>query len=150
MPRESTRASDAHQAPSAGATSPLPGAQPALVVHRAERWPDRLRGLLGSPRPAPGHALLITPCASVHTAFMRHPIDIVFVDRRGCILKVLEALPPWRAAVCWRARHTLELAAGEARRVGLVSGGFESGGAGREPSGRRTGAGDRGGASRGR
>ena len=91
-----------------------------LCIHRAERWPARLRGLLGSPPPAPGHALLITPCASVHTAFMRYPIDVVFVDRHGCILKVVEALPPWRAAGCWRARHTLELAAGEARRVGLV------------------------------
>jgi hypothetical protein len=91
-----------------------------LTLHRAERWLDRLRGLLGSPPPAPGHALLITPCASVHTAFMRYPIDVVFVDRHGCILKVVEALPPWRAAACWRARHTLELAAGEARRAGLV------------------------------
>jgi hypothetical protein len=81
-----------------------------------------MRGLLGSPPPAPGHALLITPCASVHTAFMRYPIDVVFVDRHGRILKVVETLPPWRAAACWRARHTLELAAGEARRVGLVPG----------------------------
>ena len=94
-----------------------------LTLHRAERWFDRLRGLLGSPPPAPGHALLITPCASVHTAFMRYPIDVVFVDRHGRILKVVEALPPWRTAACWRARHTLELAAGEARHVGHVPGG---------------------------
>ena len=91
-----------------------------LIIHHAERLSDRLRGLLGKPPPAPGHALLITPCVSVHTAFMRYPIDVVFVDRHGCILKVIEALPPWRAAAGWRARHTLELAAGEARRVGLV------------------------------
>ena len=119
-PPESTRPADARQASDGAAASPSPGAQPPLVVRRAERWFDRLRGLLGSPPPAPGHALLITPCASVHTAFMRYPIDVVFVDRHGCILKVVEALPPWRAAACWRARHTLELAAGEARRVGLV------------------------------
>lgn len=93
-----------------------------LSIRRAERWFDRLRGLLGAPPPTPGHALLITPCASVHTAFMRYPIDVVFVDRHGHILKLVEALPPWRAAACWRARHTLELAAGEARRVGLVPG----------------------------
>ena len=97
-----------------------PAAPSPLTLHRAERWLDRLRGLLGSPPPAPGHALLITPCASVHTAFMRYPIDVVFLNRQGRILKVVEALPPWRAAGCWRARHTLELAAGEARRVGLV------------------------------
>ena len=103
------------------APTPIPTPTPSpLTLHRAERWLDRLRGLLGSPPPSPGHALLITPCASVHTAFMRYPIDVVFVDRQGRILKVVEALPPWRAAACWRARHTLELAAGEARRVGLV------------------------------
>ena len=105
--------------PAAPTPIPTPTHSP-LTLHRAERWLDRLRGLLGSPPPSPGHALLITPCASVHTAFMRYPIDVVFVDRPGCILKVVEALPPWRAAACWRARHTLELAAGEARRVGLV------------------------------
>lgn len=96
------------------------GARPHLVLCRAERWPDRLRGLIGKPPPAPGHALLISPCAAVHTAFMRYPIDVVFLDRRGSIIKHVEALRPWRAAACWRARHTLELAAGEARRLGLV------------------------------
>ena len=93
-----------------------------LIVHRAERWSDRLRGLLGKPQPAAGHALLITPCASVHTAFMRYPIDIVFLNGQGCVVKRVEALRPWRIAACWRARHTLELAAGEARRLGLEPG----------------------------
>ena len=93
-----------------------------LSIRRAERWPDRLRGLLGAPPPAPGHALLLAPCASVHTAFMRYPIDVVFVDRHGRILKVVHALPPWRAAACLDAIQTLELAAGEARRVGLAPG----------------------------
>ena len=93
-----------------------------LIIHHAERLSDRLRGLLGKPPPAPGHALLITPCVSVHTAFMRYPIDIVFLNSRGIILKIVETLRPWRIAACWRARHTLELAAGEARRLGLMPG----------------------------
>jgi len=93
-----------------------------LTVRRAERWRDRLRGLLFSPPPAPGQALLITPCAAVHTAFMRYPIDVVFLDRRGSVRKVARALPPWRIAICVGARHTLELAAGEARRLGLTPG----------------------------
>lgn len=104
------------------AAAASPAAPAALVVRCAKRWPDRLRGLLGKPPPAPGHGLLISPCASVHTAFMRYPIDVVFVARHGRILKVVEALRPWRAAACWRARHTLELAAGEARRLGLMTG----------------------------
>lgn len=94
-----------------------------LVVRRAERWLERLRGLLFSPPPEPGQALLITPCASVHTAFMRYAIDVVFLDRQGTIRKVVPALAPWRAAACAGSRHTLELAAGEAARLGLAPGG---------------------------
>lgn len=99
-----------------------PGAQPPLTVHRAERWSERLRGLLGKPPPAPGHGLLLTPCASVHTAFMRYPIDIVFLDRQGRILKLVEALQPWRAAACTGATQALELAAGQALLLGLIPG----------------------------
>lgn len=98
-------------------------ASPTLVVRRAVRLADRLRGLIDSPAPAPGHALLISPCASVHTAFMRYPIDVVFLDRHGHIRKVVAALAPWRTAACLAARHTLELAAGEASRLGLAPGG---------------------------
>lgn len=100
-----------------------PRVPPRLVVHRATRWFDRLRGLLGSPPPAPGHALLIVPCASIHTAFMRYPIDVVFLDRLGRIRKVVAALPPWRATACLGAAQTLELAAGQARALALVPGG---------------------------
>jgi hypothetical protein len=53
---------------------------------------------------------------------MRYPIDVVFLDRRGSVRKVARALPPWRIAICVGARHTLELAAGEARRLGLTPG----------------------------
>lgn len=98
-------------------------AAPALVVRPAVRLRDRLRGLIGSPAPAPGQALRISPCSSVHTAFMHYPIDVIFVDRHGRIRKVVPALAPWRVAACVTARHTLELAAGEAARLGLVPGG---------------------------
>ena len=116
----STHAPEARPADDAAAASPA--AAPSLVLYRAERWPERLRGLIGKPPPAPGHGLLISPCNSVHTAFMRYPIDVVFLARHGRILKVAEALPPWRTAACWGARHTLELAAGEARRLKLARG----------------------------
>ncbi|WBL62837.1 DUF192 domain-containing protein [Thauera sp. WB-2] len=93
-----------------------------LNIRRAGHFLSRLRGLLGTAALAPGHALLITPCAAVHTAFMRYPIDVVFIDADERIAKVVEALPPWRATACASARHALELGAGEARRLGLVAG----------------------------
>ncbi len=65
---------------------------------------------------------MIVPCASVHTAFMRTPIDVVFLDRAGIIRKIVPRLKPWRWAVCPGAHQTLELAAGEGARFGLQAG----------------------------
>jgi uncharacterized membrane protein (UPF0127 family)/Flp pilus assembly protein protease CpaA len=82
----------------------------------------RLRGLLGRDGLAKGHGLLIRPTWSVHTAFMRFPIDVVFLDRNMRVLEVTENLAPWRAASRRGARAVLELPAGECARVGLVAG----------------------------
>jgi uncharacterized membrane protein (UPF0127 family) len=87
-------------------------------IHRADSWLARLRGLIGTASWPRNRALHIRPCNAVHTCFMRYAIDVVFVDRRGRIVKVVAALKPWRAAAAWRAAGVLELAAGEAERVG--------------------------------
>jgi uncharacterized protein len=89
----------------------------SIDVQRARGTWQRLKGLIGVREWPARRALLLKPCNSVHTAFMRFPIDVVFVDRQGCIARIA-TLPPWRAATCWRARAVLELAAGEAVRLG--------------------------------
>ena len=48
---------------------------------------SRRQGLLGRGGLAPGDALILAPCSSVHTAFMRFPLDLVFLDRAGRVLK---------------------------------------------------------------
>jgi uncharacterized membrane protein (UPF0127 family) len=53
---------------------------------------------------------------------MRFPIDVVFLDRGGVVLKIVENLRPWRSAGARRAHATLELAEGEAARVGISVG----------------------------
>lgn len=95
---------------------------PPLAIRRADRFLSRLVGLMFAPPLEPGAGLLLVPCASVHTAFMRHPIDVVFLDRAGRIEKIVPHLKPWRLAACLRAHQTLELAAGEAARLGLAAG----------------------------
>jgi uncharacterized protein len=76
-------------------------------------WP-RMRGLLGRRGLESGEGLLLRPTGSVHTFFMRFPIDVVFLSREGEVLKVAQALPPWRTAGARRAKAVLELAADEA------------------------------------
>jgi uncharacterized protein len=82
----------------------------------------RLRGLLGRSGLSSGEGMLLRPASSIHTAFMRFTIDVVFVDRADRVVRVVSDVRPWRAAACRGARAVLELPAGEARRVGLRPG----------------------------
>ncbi len=82
----------------------------------------RMRGLLGRSSLPAGEGLLLRPAASIHMAFMRFPIDAVFLDSEDRVVKVVAELKPWRMAACRGARAVLELPAGEASRRGLVEG----------------------------
>jgi uncharacterized membrane protein (UPF0127 family) len=88
----------------------------------ADKALTRMRGLLGRRGLPRGHGLLIEPTWSVHTWFMRFPIDVVFLDRDLTVLKIRKHMGPWRAAARFRARSALELAAGECDRLYLEVG----------------------------
>jgi uncharacterized protein len=75
--------------------------------------------LLGKKELAPGEGILLRPCASVHTMFMRFAIDVVFCDRDLRVLGIAEAIPKWRVRSQRGAKVTIELAAGEAARRGV-------------------------------
>lgn len=65
-----------------------------------------------------GAGLLIVPCASVHTCWVRFPIDLVFLGDDGTVLGVKHNLRPWRIALAPRGTlATLELPANEAAGV---------------------------------
>jgi leader peptidase (prepilin peptidase)/N-methyltransferase len=87
---------------------------PALSV--ADTAPSRMRGLLGRRSLDSGEGLLLRPAGSVHTAFMRFPIDVVFLDAELEVLEVRDSVPPWRAVARRGAKAVLELPAGDARR----------------------------------
>lgn len=75
---------------------------------------SRRKGLLGRDRLAPGEGLWIVPCESVHTFFMRFPIDLVYLDRQHRVRKVRHAVGAWRLSACLSAHSILELPAGTA------------------------------------
>jgi len=79
---------------------------------RADSFRARLRGLLGRRELPPGEGLWIVPCRSVHTAFMRFPIDVVFLDLQGRVTALHRRLPPWRTAGGRGGVTALELPAG--------------------------------------
>lgn len=65
----------------------------------ADSFLSRLAGLMFQREPPRGEGLLITKCGSIHTCFMRFPIDAMFLDRDGKIVKVVRGIPPWRLFV---------------------------------------------------
>ena len=82
----------------------------------------RLKGLLGRRALSRDECLLLEPASTVHTLFMRFPIDVVFLDRERRVLRIIESVRPWRIAVQRGATSVLELAAGAAGRAGLQVG----------------------------
>ena len=82
----------------------------------------RMRGLLGRNGLASGEGLLIRPAWSIHTAFMRFPIDVVFVDHDLIVIRIAPSLRSFKTAACRGAREVVELPAGECERRGLEVG----------------------------
>ena len=99
--------------------------QGRVVVERCEvansLW-TRGRGLLGRTRLGEGEGLFITRTSSIHTFFMRFPIDVVFLDRRLRVRSIAHAVKPNRISIRFGGGNVVELAAGEATRVGIRTG----------------------------
>jgi uncharacterized membrane protein (UPF0127 family) len=82
----------------------------------------RNRGLLGRDGLAPGTALVIAPSSAVHTFAMRFPIDLVFANREGVVVKTRIAVPKSRIAIALRGFAVIELAAGAIAGCGVQVG----------------------------
>lgn len=82
------------------------------------------RGLLGRSGLEQDQGMLFetgrfTPFMWMHMFFMRFAIDIVFLDRRGRVIRINRELKPWRvSSLVFGARKALELAAGASERSG--------------------------------
>ena len=82
----------------------------------------RFRGLMGASGLSAETGVLFPRTSSVHTHFMRFPIDVVFLDDERRVVAVRAALRPWRFAAARRASTVLELRPGECERLGLAVG----------------------------
>ena len=90
----------------------------------AVHWWTRLRGLLFRPALAAdgSEALLIAPCASVHTVGMRYPLDVVFLDAANRVVGLREHVVPLRACAQRGAASTLEFHHGAIERLSIRTG----------------------------
>jgi uncharacterized membrane protein (UPF0127 family) len=99
-----------------------------VLAERAElarSFMSRWRGLMGRASLPEGYALIIYPESSIHTFFMRLPIDVLFVDRGDRVVGLREAMPPSRpfAGVApWRGRYVIEMPTGVIQATGTAVG----------------------------
>ena len=89
------------------------GTELATSAQAAVSFRSRLVGLLGRSSLPPGSGLMLEPCRSIHTAFMRFEIDVVYVDRLRQVTKIVPGLKPFRLSGVLRgAAAVIELPAG--------------------------------------
>jgi uncharacterized membrane protein (UPF0127 family) len=78
---------------------------------------QKAKGLLGRECLEDGQGLLFRPAASLHTFFMQFPIDIIYTDKDGKVLKLASAVRPFKlVAAPWRSHIALELPVGTIER----------------------------------
>lgn len=91
-------------------------------VRMADNPWTRLVGLLGKKSLPPGEGLMIRPCSSVHTFFMRFNMDAIFIDRENRVLKVRHDMRPFRITGARKSKAVIELMGGALRDASIEVG----------------------------
>lgn len=87
-------------------------------VRRAATSRERCKGLLGVSGLEAGQGLWILPCNSIHTFGMSFAIDVVYLDRRQRVRKLVREISTWRVSFCLTAHSVIELPAGMIEETG--------------------------------
>ncbi len=82
------------------------------AIAEARTSADRQKGLLKHQGLEQGEGLWIVPCEGIHTFFMKFAIDVVYIDRKKRIRKLVRQIGPWRISFCLPAHSVLELPTG--------------------------------------
>ncbi|MHB8432758.1 MAG: DUF192 domain-containing protein [Candidatus Tyrphobacter sp.] len=89
----------------------------------ARSFAQRTLGLIGRTQVGEDEGMLFDRCSSIHTLFMRIPIDVVFLDAGDRVVRAVANVRPWRPFVgCVGASRVVELAAGSIERRGIRAG----------------------------
>jgi len=72
---------------------------------------SRLRGLMFKKSLNEQNALIFINAPSIHTFFMRFPIDILFLDKGMRIIRICQSIYPGRCVFCLNSAFTIEFPA---------------------------------------
>ncbi|MEW6661237.1 MAG: DUF192 domain-containing protein [Bacillota bacterium] len=62
----------------------------------ADSFKSRLIGLVGKSALHRGEGLILAPCNSIHSFFMRFKLDVLFLDRSQRVVFMIKGMPPNR------------------------------------------------------
>jgi uncharacterized protein len=84
---------------------------------------QRGKGLMFASGLGQGEGMIIDPCTSIHTFWMRFPIDVLYMDRNHCVIRTDESMKPWRIGpVFTGSKWVIELPAGTISATGTQAG----------------------------
>lgn len=94
-----------------------------LEVNKAQTFKTRLLGLMFKPHLDENQTLLLEPCQSIHTFFMRFAIDLLVLDRDYRIIALVKALEPGKVTPLYKSAYSiLECSKGTIDLYGFVIG----------------------------
>ncbi len=90
----------------------------AAHVEVATSFWARAKGLIGRKSLPDGFALIIRPCGAIHMLMVQLPLDVVHIDKRNHVVKILHSIRPWRLGpFVPKSSWVIELPAGTALRT---------------------------------
>ncbi|HNW26677.1 MAG TPA: DUF192 domain-containing protein [Candidatus Gastranaerophilaceae bacterium] len=97
-----------------------------VIAERAEvakSFFSRTVGLILKKTLKEGEGLVIKPCFSIHTFFMKFAIDVLFVNKKNEIVALYENVKPWRILpVHFNSYYVVELPSGTISSTNISKG----------------------------
>ncbi|MFZ5595952.1 MAG: DUF192 domain-containing protein [Bacillota bacterium] len=89
----------------------------------ADSFFARFMGLMGRPNLPRGWCMVLNPCRSIHTMFMRFPLDIIFLDGENRVIFQVHEMPPFRfTSIIRKSKLVIELESGSLAFTGTTRG----------------------------
>lgn len=80
----------------------------------ATSFQERLLGLMFQEEMPGCDGLVIDPCRSIHTFFMKFSIDVIFLNKKNKIIKIKKNFKPWGlSSIYFGAQKVLEMKKGK-------------------------------------
>jgi uncharacterized membrane protein (UPF0127 family) len=91
----------------------------------AKSFWTRFMGLMGKKALPMEEGILFPKCNSIHTFFMRFPIDVILLSKECIVEKTVQELKPWRLLLPQKnVRHVLEVSSGFIEQQKVLRGDF--------------------------